>query len=225
MSFKDFNMNMDDYNKQLSDLETNKEETKKEYKDPTDGEYECALVSLELGTNKAGDKLMLKGSFKILDGEFKNQRLWINKVLTGTRNDAGCVRACTAFLNSLVAGSVLQQERGAGVTQAVEREVFRQACVLAVALDELAYCVGVERPAVLSREKEAVWLPQRVSHGLQADGPYLCLNERNNRLRQAHSAPAVFCFGACTNLTAAFNTQVGLPNGERAPLQVHVLVA
>lgn len=32
MSFKDFNMNMDDYNKQLSDLETNKEETKKNIK-------------------------------------------------------------------------------------------------------------------------------------------------------------------------------------------------
>lgn len=101
MSFKDFNMNMDDYNKQLSDLETNKEETKKEYKDPTDGEYECGLVSLELGTNKAGDKLMLKGSFKILDGEFKNQRLWINKVLTGCNNSATCVKFAIDFLNTL----------------------------------------------------------------------------------------------------------------------------
>lgn len=102
MSFKDFNMNMEDYNSQLQELENNKEEKKeREFKDPTDGEYECALLSLELGTNKAGDKLMLKGAFKILDGEFKNQRLWINKVLTNTRNDAGCIRACCAFLNSL----------------------------------------------------------------------------------------------------------------------------
>ena len=38
-----------------------------------------------------------------------------------------------ALLNRLVACSMLQQKRGAGVTQAVEREVFRQACVLAVA--------------------------------------------------------------------------------------------
>lgn len=101
MSFKDFNMNMDDYNTQLANLDANKEEPKqREYKDPTDGKYECELVNLELGTNKAGDKLMLKGSFRILDGEFKNQRLWINKVLTGTRNDAGCIRACITFLNS-----------------------------------------------------------------------------------------------------------------------------
>lgn len=108
MSFKDFNMNMDDYNKQLSDLETKKEETKKEYKDPVDGEYECALMGLELGTNKAGDKLMLKGSFKILDGEFKNQRLWINKVLTNVRNQAMALKAATAFLNSLGAAQVVE---------------------------------------------------------------------------------------------------------------------
>lgn len=105
-----------------------------------------------------------------------------------------------ALLHRLVAGSVLQQERGAGVTQAVEAEVFRHICVFAVALDELAYCVRVERSAVLSREKEAVWLPQRVAHGLQSDGPYLCLDKRKNRLRQAHSAPAVLCLSACANL-------------------------
>lgn len=108
MSFKDFNMNMDDYNKQLSDLETNKEETKKEYKDPTDGEYECGLVSLELGTNKAGDKLMLKGSFKILDGEFKNQRLWINKVLTNIKNPAMAIKYAIDFLNSLGAAHTVE---------------------------------------------------------------------------------------------------------------------
>ena len=72
-----------------------------EYKDPVDGEYECALMGLELGTNKAGDKLMLKGSFKILDGEFKNQRLWINKILTGCKNSAWCVKSAIDFLNTM----------------------------------------------------------------------------------------------------------------------------
>ena len=129
-----------------------------------------------------------------------------------------------ALLHRLVTGTVLQQERGAGVTQAVEAEVLRHICFFAVALDELAYCVRIERSAVLSREKEAVWLPQRVAHGLQPDGPYLCLNERKNRLRQAHSAPAVLCLSACANLTATFGTQVCLPNGKRAPLQVYVLI-
>lgn len=103
MSFKDFNMNMEDYDAQIKELEANKpkEEKKKEFKEVVDGDYECGLMGLELGTNKAGDKLMLKGSFKILDGEFKNQRLWINKVLTGCNNSAWCVKSAIDFLNTL----------------------------------------------------------------------------------------------------------------------------
>lgn len=103
MSFKDFNMNMEDYDAQIKELEANKpkEEKKKEFKEVVDGDYECALMGLELGTNRAGDKLMLKGSFKILDGEFKNQRLWINKVLTGCNNSAWCVKSAIDFLNTL----------------------------------------------------------------------------------------------------------------------------
>ena len=103
MSFKDFNMDMEDYNNQIKELETNKpkEEKKKEFKEVVDGDYECCLMGLELGMNKAGDKLMLKGSFKILDGEFKNQRLWINKVLTGCNNSAWCIKSAVDFLNTL----------------------------------------------------------------------------------------------------------------------------
>lgn len=110
MSFKDFNMDMNEYNQQIKELEDNKpkEETKKEYKEPTDGDYECSLMGLELGTTKAGDKLMLKGSFRILDGEFKNQRLWINKVLTGTKNPAWAVKSCVDFLNTLGSAQVVE---------------------------------------------------------------------------------------------------------------------
>lgn len=95
-------------------------------------------------------------------------------VAVGVERQIGSAVA-EALLHRLVAGTVLQQERGTGVTQAVEAEVFRHIYVFAVALDELAYCVRVERSAVLSRKKEAVWLPQRVAHGLQSDGPYCAL--------------------------------------------------
>lgn len=110
MSFKDFNMDMNEYNQQIKELEDNKpkEETKKEYKEPTDGDYECSLMGLELGTTKAGDKLMLKGSFRILDGEFKNQRLWINKVVTGTKNPAWAVKSAVDFLNTLGSAQVVE---------------------------------------------------------------------------------------------------------------------
>lgn len=110
MSFKDFNMDMNEYNQQIKELEGNKpkEKSKKEYKEPVDGDYECALMGLEIGTTKSGDKLMLKGSFKILDGEFKNQRLWLNKVLTGTKNPAWAVKSAVDFLNTLGSAQVVE---------------------------------------------------------------------------------------------------------------------
>lgn len=105
MAFERFNMNMDDYNAQLAELENNKS---REYKDAPDGQYECTLRSLELGTNKDGNKLMLKGAFSIIDNKEGYGYLFINKVLTGTKNDALCVKYVIEFLNSL--GATMQVE-------------------------------------------------------------------------------------------------------------------
>lgn len=107
MSFEQFNLNYEQYKSDIAEIQQ-QEKPKKEYKDPTDGTYTCDIVSLELSTNKAGDKLMLKGSFKITDGEFMNSRLWVNKVLTGTRNDSFAVKSAVDFLNSL--GAVQEVE-------------------------------------------------------------------------------------------------------------------
>lgn len=100
MSFKNFNIDFEQFQSDVAEIQQ-QEPKKREYKEPTDGTYTCDLVSLELGTNKAGDKLMLKGSFRITDGEFANQRLWVNKVLTSTRNDSFAVKTAIDFLNSL----------------------------------------------------------------------------------------------------------------------------
>lgn len=100
MSFENFNIDFDTYKSDIAEIQENQPK-KKEYKDPVDGTYTCNIVSLELGTNKAGDKLMLKGSFRIAEGEFANQRLWVNKTLTGTRNDSFAVKSAIDFLNSL----------------------------------------------------------------------------------------------------------------------------
>lgn len=100
MSFEKFNINFDQYKADIAEIQQH-EKPKREYKEPTDGQYTCDIVSLELGTNKAGDKLMLKGSFRIVEGEFANQRLWVNKTLTGTRNDSFAVKTAIDFLNSL----------------------------------------------------------------------------------------------------------------------------
>lgn len=100
MSFKNFNIDFEQFQSDVAEIQEQVPK-KREYKEPTDGTYQCDLVSLELGTNKAGDKLMLKGSFRIAEGEFVNQRLWVNKVLTGTRNDSFAVKSAIDFLNSL----------------------------------------------------------------------------------------------------------------------------
>lgn len=100
MSFKNFNIDFAQFQSDVAEIQEQSPK-KREYKEPTDGTYTCDLVSLELGTNKAGDKLMLKGSFRIAEGEFNNQRLWVNKVLTGTRNDSFAVKTAIDFLNSL----------------------------------------------------------------------------------------------------------------------------
>lgn len=100
MSFKNFNIDFETFKADVAEIQEQAPK-KREYKEPTDGTYQCDIVSLELGTNKAGDKLMLKGSFRIAEGEFANQRLWVNKTLTGTRNDSFAVKSAIDFLNSL----------------------------------------------------------------------------------------------------------------------------
>lgn len=100
MSFKNFNIDFEQFQSDVAEMQEQAPK-KREYKEPTNGTYQCDLVSLELGTNKAGNKLMLKGSFRIAEGEFVNQRLWVNKTLTGTRNDSFAVKSAIDFLNSL----------------------------------------------------------------------------------------------------------------------------
>lgn len=99
MSFKQFNINLEQFKADVAEIQEQSPK-KREYKEPTDGTYMCDLVSLELGTNKAGDKLMLKGSFRIAEGEFSNQRLWVNKVLTNCNNTSFAIKLAVDFLNS-----------------------------------------------------------------------------------------------------------------------------
>lgn len=46
-----------------------------------DGEYRCKLEKLELAESKAG-KPMVKGQFRIVEGEKKNQCIFYNQVFT-----------------------------------------------------------------------------------------------------------------------------------------------
>lgn len=53
----------------------------KEFDEVPDGRYTCTLEKLELGESKTG-KPMIKGMFRIIEGEHKKQCLFLNQVFT-----------------------------------------------------------------------------------------------------------------------------------------------
>lgn len=100
--FEQFNVNMEQYQSDLAEINNKQQENNdkpKEYKKIEDGQHEMTIRSLELGTNRAGDKLMLKGSFKMNEKGY--ELLWVNNVLTGTKNDSFMIKKSVDFLNSL----------------------------------------------------------------------------------------------------------------------------
>ena len=68
------------------------------------GKYEVALVSLEIKGTKKDNRPMLAVSFKILSGEYKNQRLFMNRVIYGTKNDGNMIKSAVGWLNTLESG-------------------------------------------------------------------------------------------------------------------------
>ena len=69
------------------------------------GKYEVKLESMEIkGTKADPNRPMLAVSFKILSGEFKNQRLFMNRVLYGTKNDKNMIASAMGFLEKLDSG-------------------------------------------------------------------------------------------------------------------------
>ena len=68
------------------------------------GKYEVALVSLEIKGTKKDNRPMLAVSFKILSGEYKNQRLFMNRVIYGTKDDGRMIKSAVGWLNTLESG-------------------------------------------------------------------------------------------------------------------------
>ena len=52
-----------------------------EYTEVPDGKYTCKLEKLELGESKKGQP-MVKGQFRILEGQYKKQCIFYNQVFT-----------------------------------------------------------------------------------------------------------------------------------------------
>lgn len=69
------------------------------------GKYEVRVETLEIkGTKADPNRPMLAVSFKILAGEFKNHRIFMNRVLYGTKNDKNMIASAMGFLEKLESG-------------------------------------------------------------------------------------------------------------------------
>lgn len=64
------------------------------------GTYTVSVDNLEVGETKDG-RPMLKGQFRIKEGEFEKSCLFYNRVLYGTKNDANMIASAVGFLNKL----------------------------------------------------------------------------------------------------------------------------
>ena len=88
-----------------------KELNDSEYPEIPNGKYEVEIISMELKPTKEKGYPMLCVQFKILEGEYKKQRLFMNQVLLrGNVNDKYSVNGCNRFLKSLGTSVAVQFE-------------------------------------------------------------------------------------------------------------------
>lgn len=95
-----------------------------EYPEIPDGKYEVEIVSMELKPTKNDGFPMLAVQFKIVEGEYKKMRLFMNQVLLrGNQNDKYSVNSCNRFLKSL-GTSVAVQFEGVSAYEAMIGRIF-----------------------------------------------------------------------------------------------------
>ena len=99
MDFSKFDeqINVEQMKKDIAEV---KENGGGDFREVEKGTYVVKLETLELGTTKDG-RPMLKGMFRIVEGEFKNSCLFYNRVLFGTKNDANMIASALGFLETL----------------------------------------------------------------------------------------------------------------------------
>lgn len=68
------------------------------------GKYEARVESMEIKGTKVDNRPMLAVSFRILSGEYENYRLFMNRVIYGTKNDQNMIASAIGFLNNLDSG-------------------------------------------------------------------------------------------------------------------------
>ena len=100
MDFSKFDQQVD-----LNKLKSDAEEIKKnggtgDFPEIEEGVYTGKIEKLEVGSTKDG-RPMLKVQFRITQNPHKNSRLFMNRVLFGTKNDANMIASALGWLETL----------------------------------------------------------------------------------------------------------------------------
>jgi hypothetical protein len=84
-----------------SDIEkANENQNSGEYPEIPKGQYEVKIKSMEVKATKDGRPMLSVGA-QILEGKFKNNYIWMNRVLFGTKNDANMISSAVGWLMNL----------------------------------------------------------------------------------------------------------------------------
>ena len=98
MDFSAFDKQVD-----VEQLKNDAEEIKKNggnFPELPAGTYMVKLDKLELGSTK-DNRPMMRGQFSIIEGQYKKQKIFVNRVVYGTKNDANMIANVLGFLESL----------------------------------------------------------------------------------------------------------------------------
>ena len=103
MDFTKFDAKVDLEGLQKDVKEAEKNGSSGDYPEVPKGKYEVAFEKIEIKGTKAEPKgrPMLSAMARILDGEYKKQCVFLNRVLFGTKNDANMINSAVGWLKSL----------------------------------------------------------------------------------------------------------------------------
>ena len=72
-----------------------------DYPEVPKGKYEVSFEKIEMKATKKDGRPMLSVMARILEGEYKKQCVFMNRVLFGTKNDANMINSAVGWLKSL----------------------------------------------------------------------------------------------------------------------------
>ena len=101
MDFTKFDAKVDLEGLQKDVKEAEKNGSNGDYPEVPKGKYEVAFEKIEMKATKKDGRPMLSVMARILDGEYKKQCVFMNRVLFGTKNDANMINSAVGWLKSL----------------------------------------------------------------------------------------------------------------------------